>query len=94
MGDQKFRESLAEFKTNSTEAPGYERAYSRPSFERIVDEVAGYFKIEVSSVMQSKRGRRAKNYPRKVAIYLAHCQLACKYDPGLHLKLTQPWGNT
>ena len=72
MGDQQFKESLSEFTTNSTESPGYERAYSRPSFKRIVDEAAEYFKVEVSSVMQSKRGRGARNYPRKVAMYLAH----------------------
>lgn len=72
LGDQKFKESLVEFKTDSTESPNYEREYSRPALERIVGEVAEYFKVEVSSVVQSKRGRGAKNYPRKVAMYLAH----------------------
>lgn len=72
LGDQKFKESLSEVKTNSTESLGYERAYARPLLERTVSEVADYFKTEVSLIVKPKRGRGAKNYPRKMAMYLAH----------------------
>jgi chromosomal replication initiation ATPase DnaA len=58
-------------KVQNSEAPRVNRLREGPSLEQIVGQVAEAYNCEKQDILDMKRGRGLKNYPRKVAMYLS-----------------------
>ena len=70
LGDKAFIDSVVQHKSDSSEVPRRDRITARPSIDQIVRAVASEFDVELENIRTTKRGRGAKNEPRKVAMYL------------------------
>jgi REP element-mobilizing transposase RayT len=72
LGSAAFIELVAKLgKVQNSEAPRVNRLREGPSLEQIVGQVAEAYNCEKQDILDMKRGRGLKNYPRKVAMYLS-----------------------
>jgi hypothetical protein len=72
LGSAAFIELVAKLgKVQNSEAPRVNRLREGPSLEQIVGRVAEAYNCEKQDILDMKRGRGLKNYPRKVAMYLS-----------------------
>jgi len=70
LGDEAFINSLNPL-NQSEEIPREDRLFNRPTINKIIEDTASEFFLEIESIILSQKGRGRKNMPRKVAMYIS-----------------------
>jgi REP element-mobilizing transposase RayT len=81
MGSEEFRQWIyQQIDIDESSVSALAINYFRPAISEIITNVAESFKVEVSSIISSQRGRVANNIPRWVALFLSQecCRLTLK----------------
>ncbi len=73
LGDQEFREQVHSGRQRQNDPPELRQALQRPSLDAIVQATAQYYRVDETSLWQSRRGRAVQTPARSVAMYL--CQI-------------------
>ena len=85
LGADDFKEMIAaQHAEPSIEVPRNDRLGVKPSIEKIVAMVAQDYNCDEASLLVVQRGRGLKNFPRKVAMYLAQRIGDCKLTEIAH----------
>lgn len=72
LGGEAFRTTVQKLKESSSiEVPRHQRLNDNPSIKTIIEHVADYYGVKAEDIVDMKRGRGAKNFPRKVAMFLS-----------------------